>query len=285
MTMMSTLHRLVVTVFIALVVILSPCQAEAADRSWVKVLYTNEASPEMTKNVEGCLDTVADLLGQYHIYLSQPITVIVTSNSESYITVLMSYGYSRQGAEQTEKNTAAVSLNNLPVIIVKGTASLKEKKQEIYRVLPHEIFHQVQRQWAKLRTVTWMVEGAPELFRMKASEQAGLVPTAVHLAVEQNRIKQAKVLPSAHQIGHKDYTVFSGLAAKGYPVYSMSTVMMAKLVEAAGFDKVVYFYQQLHYGVDPENAFLSVFRVPMRYFLDDMDRYFEELYKNKRGVQ
>ena len=279
MTMMSTLHRLVLTGVIALAVIFSPCQAEAAERSWVKVRYTDEASSVMAKNVEDCLDTVADLLGQYHIYLSQPITVIVTGDSAGYINVLRSYGYTPEAAERADKNTAAVSLNNLPVIIVKGTASLKEKKQEVYRVLPHEIFHQVQRQWAKLRTVTWMVEGAPELFRMKASEQAGLVPTAVYLAVEQNRIKQAKVLPSAHQIGHKDYTVFSSLSAKGYPVYSMSTVMMAKLVEAAGFDKVVYFYQQLHYGVDPDKAFLSVFRVPMRYFLDDMDRYFEEIYK------
>ena len=280
MTMMRTVSRLVITVFMAMAIFFSPCQTVAAERSWVKVLYTNEASPEMTRNVEDCLDTVADLLGQYHIYLPQPISVIVTADSANYITVLMSYGYTQEAAERTDKNSAAVSLSQYPIIVLKGTTALKEKKQEMYRVLPHEIFHQVQRQWAKLRTVTWMVEGAPELFRMKASEQAGMAPMAVYLAVEQNRIKQAKILPSAHQIGHQDYTVFSNLAAKGYPVYSMSTVMMAKLAEAAGFDKVVYFYQQLHYGVDPDKAFLSVFRVPMGYFLDDMDRYFGEIHKN-----
>ena len=56
--------------------------------------------------------------------------------------------------------------------------------------------------------------------------------------------------------------------------------MLAKLVEGADFDKVVYFYQQLHYGVDPDEAFLSVFRVPMQWFLKDMDNYFSELRKN-----
>ena len=277
--MNSRISRFVAALILGLFISLSCLQADAAERSWVKVRSGDEIPLAMSKNLDDCLDTVADLLTQYHIYLSQPITIIVTADADSYSKVLMSYGYSRQAAEQTAKNSAAVSLNNSPIIILKGTRTLTDNKQEIFRVVPHEIFHQVQRQWGKLRTVTWMVEGAPELFRMKASEQAGLAPAAVYLAVEQSRVKQAKALPSAREIGNRDYQIFSSLSAKGYPVYSMSTLMMAKLVDQAGFDKVVYFYQQLHYGVDPDKAFISVFRVPMIYFLDEMDRYFEELHK------
>lgn len=253
--------------------------AGAADRNWVKIQYRAEIPPPMVDNLEACLDTVADLLSEYRIYLSQPVTVVVTGDADGYIRALVSYGYSLPDAERTSKNTAAVSLGSRPVIVLQGTESLLRNKQEVYRVLPHEIFHQVQSQYGKLRTVTWMIEGAPELFRMKASERAGLAPAAVYLAFEQRRVRQAKIIPSAREIGSQDYQVFSGLAAKGYPVYPMSTLMLAKLTEDAGFDKVVYFYQQLHYGVSPDKAFLSVFRVPMQWFLGDMDRYFADLRK------
>ena len=277
--MRGCLSRLLAVWIIGLCLALYCLPAAAAERSWVRVQYGADIPPAMTKNLEDCLDTVADLLSQYRIYLSQSLTIVVTADSAGYIQTLMSYGYSRANAEQTDKNTAAVSLNAHPVIIIKGTKALRENRQEIYRVVPHEIFHQVQRQWGKLHTVTWMVEGAPELFRMKASEQAGLAPTKVYLAVEAGRVKHAKALPSAQEIGTTNYLTFSGLAGQGYPVYPMSTLMLAKLVEGVGFDKVVYFYQQLHYGVDPDKAFLSVFRVPMQWFLTDMDRYFGELRK------
>jgi len=55
--------------------------------------------------------------------------------------------------------------------------------------------------------------------------------------------------------------------------------MLSKLIEDVGFEKIVYFYQLLHYGKDPERAFESVFRVPMQWFLGDMDHYFTELRK------
>jgi len=54
-------------------------------------------------------------------------------------------------------------------------------------------------------------------------------------------------------------------------------VMLHKLVEDAGFDKVVYFYQQLHHGADPDKAFVATFRVPMGWFISEMDKYFATL--------
>lgn len=251
--------------------------AAAAERSWVKVVYQPEVPAATRDNIEAALDTVADLLGEYRVYLTQTVTINISADSDGYVRTLMGYGYTRDAAEEKAKHTAGISLNQWPIIILKGSPALIRDRNEVYRVLPHELFHQVQRQWGRLDTVNWMVEAAPELFRIKASEKAGLVPAAVLLAVEQQRIRRASAIPSARQLASKDYSVFSGLAAKGYPVYPMATLMLAKLTDDAGFDKVVYFYQLLHHGADPEKAFLSVFRVPMGMFLSDMDNYFASL--------
>ncbi|MDR7865862.1 MAG: hypothetical protein RIN56_03535 [Sporomusaceae bacterium] len=274
-----TLHlrRPFLALLTALLILAVAAPAFAAERSWVKVAYDSSAPQQLRDNVEASLDTVADLLAEYRIYLTRPITVIVSADHEDYVRILVSNGYTREKAEQTAKQSAGVSLGQRPVIILKGSDALKRDRQEVYRVLPHEIFHQVQSQWGKLGTVNWMVEAAPELFRMKASEKAGFAPAGVFLAMEQLRVKHAKVIPSAAELASKNYAVFSGLSGKGYPVYAMSTLMLNKLVADAGFDKVVYFYQQLHHGADPDKAFLNTFRVPMGWFTRDMDAYFSSL--------
>jgi hypothetical protein len=271
------LRRVLPALLAAICILAAAPVAAAADRSWVKVAYEAGASQELRANVEASLDTVADLLGEYRIYLTQPITVLVSADHEGYVRMLMGYGYTRDKAEQTARQSAGVSLNARPVIILKGSDALKRDRQEVYRVLPHEIFHQVQRQWGRLSTVNWMVEAAPELFRIKASERAGFAPAGVYLGMEILRVKHAKAIPGAAELASKDYAVFSALAGKGYPVYAMSTLMLSKLVDDAGFDKVVYFYQQLHHGADPDKAFLSTFRVPMGWFTKDMDAYFTSL--------
>ena len=251
--------------------------AYAAERSWVKVVCQPDVPAATRDNIEAALDTVADLFADYRIYLPQAVTVVVSDGPEGYVRAIMNYGYTREAAEEKAKHTAGISLNQRPVIIIKGSPALMRDRQEVYRVLPHELFHQAQRQWGRLGTVNWMVEAAPELFRIKASERAGFAPAAVLLAFEQMKIRRASAIPSAHQLASKDYSAFSGLAAKGFPVYPMATLMLAKLADDAGFDKVVYFYQLLHYGSDPDKAFLSVFRVPMAMFLTDMDTYFASL--------
>ena len=271
------LRRPILALLTAILILVAAVPALAAERSWVTVIYDPSAPQQLRDNVEASLDTVADLLADYRIYLTRPITVIVSADHEGYVRALMSYGYTREKAEQTAKQSAGVSLGQRPVILLKGSDALKRDRQEVYRVLPHELFHQVQSQWGKLGTVNWMVEAAPELFRIKASEKAGFAPAGVFLAMEQLRVKHAKVIPSAAELASKNYAAFSSLAGKGYPVYAMSTLMLNKLVEDAGFDKVVYFYQQLHHGADPDKAFLNTFRVPMGWFTRDMDAYFASL--------
>ena len=275
---MSALHfrRFFLLAFIA-TCNLFPAHGQAASHSWIQLTYHAQVPQQTREHAERCLDIVAELLTEYEIYLPQPISLIVTADTEGYIQTLMSYGYSRADAEIKAANSAGVSLNQRPVILIKGTEALFQNQQEIFRVLPHEIFHQVQRQWGRLDTVTWLVEGAPELFRIKALSRAGFGPEALFLILEEQKIRHGKMLPSALQLGSKDYHVFSQLAAQKYPVYAMSTLMLNKLVEDVGFEKLVYFYQLLHHGVSPEKAFQSVFRVPMGWFLKDMDIYFQQL--------
>ncbi len=268
---------LAATVAIVLLLAVFAAPAAAAERSWVKVVCQPDVPAATRDNIEAALDTVADLFAEYRVYLTQPVTVVVSADPEGYVRALMSYGYTREAAEAKATHTAGVSLNQRPVIILKGSPAMMRDRQEVFRVLPHELFHQAQRQWGRLDTVNWMVEAAPELFRIKASEKAGFAPAAVYLTLEQMKIRRASAIPSAHQLASKDYSVFSGLAAKGFPVYPMATLMLAKLVDDAGFDKVIYFYQLLHYGNDPDKAFLSVFRVPTAMFLSDMDKYFASL--------
>ena len=68
--MNSCISRFVVALILGLVISLFCLQADAAERSWVKVRSGDEIPPAMSKNLDDCLDTVADLLNQYHIYLS-----------------------------------------------------------------------------------------------------------------------------------------------------------------------------------------------------------------------
>jgi hypothetical protein len=275
--MSSRLSRTLLAV-LAAVCVLAAAETHAAERSWVKVVYGPGTPRELRANVEASLDTVADLLAEYRIYLTQPVTVVVSADSEGYVQALMKYGgYSRAQAEEKARHTAGISLGQRPVVILQGSDAFKRDRLEVYRVLPHELFHQVQRQWGRLDTINWMVEAAPELFRIKAAERAGLVPAAVNLAIEERRVRKAPAIPPAAQIASKNYAAFSALAAQGYPVYPMSTLMLHKLTEDVGFDKVVYFYQQLHHGTDPDRAFVATFRVPMGWFIRDMDAYFASL--------
>jgi hypothetical protein len=66
-----------------------------------------------------------------------------------------------------------------------------------------------------------------------------------------------------------------------YPIYAMSVVMAYRLIQDNGFENVVFFYQLLHSGSNPDNAFVAAFRVPMAWFLSDMNVYFDRLRSNQ----
>ena len=57
----------------------------------------------------------------------------------------------------------------------------------------------------------------------------------------------------------------------------MAVVMTYRLVGDNGFEKVLFFYQLLHNGSDPDKAFIIAFGVQMSDFLADMNDYFNKL--------
>ena len=64
---------------------------------------------------------------------------------------------------------------------------------------------------------------------------------------------------------------------KNYPVYDMAVLMADQLAQGNGFENIIFFYQMLHMGIDREKAFHAAFRVPMSWFLSDMNSYFTKL--------
>ena len=250
--------------------------------AWAELVYDADVPPKIRENIEKAVDTVADLLTKYNIVLRYNITVVVTANTESYIQARMFYGKeSRAKAEEGAKYSAGVSLGNKPIIIIKGSPQLNANPAEAFRVLPHEIFHQVQDQYGKTNTVNWLLEGTPEAFQFVARETAGFGKVNDYVRRAEQKIRQAPEIPDARQLADYNYQNYTSLIQKGYPVYQMSVVMAARLVQDNGFENVIFFYQLLHNGSDPDKAFVSAFRVPMAWFLSDMNAFFDQLRGNR----
>lgn len=266
--------------FTALLLIAAfPAQAFAA--TWAEVSYDREVPPRTRQNIEKAIDTVADLLTKHKIVLSYKISILVTADTESYIQALMLYNKEpRAKAEEHAKYSGGVSLGNKPFILVKGTPRLNTVPVESFRVLPHEIFHQVQGQYGKADTVNWLTEGAPEVFQCVAREAAGFGTVNDCLTQAQQRIRQAAAIPDARQLANYNYQTWTSLM-KRYPIYDMAVVMAARLVQDNGFENIIFFYQLLHNGTDRDKAFISAFRVPMAWFLSDMNTHFDQLRGNR----
>ncbi len=263
-----------------LLVALSSVHAFAA--AWADVVYDAEVPAKTRENVAKAIDTTADLLGKYKIVLPKDIKVVVTADLESYIQAYMFYSNAtRLQAEEYCKNTGGVSLRAKPVVIVRGTPLFMNSREEVYRTVPHEIFHQVQFQYGRVGTaVAWLTEGTPEMFRFIAQEAAGYGKVEDYLRRTENIIRKAPGLPDAREF--IDYKKFQALRnQQGYPVYEMSVLMTARLIQDNGFENVIFFYQLLHNGSAADKAFITAFRVPMSWFLTDMNAYFEKLRNGK----
>ena len=124
--------------------------------------------------------------------------------------------------------------------------------------------------------MNWLVEGTPEVFQFVARETAGLGKVEDNVRAAESVILRAQDIPDTRQLANCDYQTWEVLMQK-YPVYQMSVVMTYKLIQDNGFENVVFFYQMLHNGSSPDKAFVTAFRVPMRYFLGEMNDYFDKL--------
>jgi len=252
----------------------------AAERSWLRVQYDPDVPAQTHVHVEAAVDLVADMLTEYRLPLRNPITVLVTADQATYEKLLLQYGYSLEKARQTAQHTAGISLGNRPIILLKGMTALHTKREEVFRVLPHEVFHQVQSQFGRQTTASWIVEAAPELFQLIAREKAGLEESKISLAKTAMRVFAAKDIPSAQQLMTPNYADFSALARQGYPVYPMSLLMLHHLT-GTDFEAVLQYYRLLNQGMSADKAFVALFRRPQAFFAAEMDQYFAKLRENR----
>ena len=250
--------------------------AQAAERSWLRVQYDPDVSAQTRVHVEAAVDLVADMLTEFRLPLRNPITVLVTADAGTYEKSLLQYGISAEEARKKAQFTSGTSLGYRPIILLKGTTELQTKRDEVYRVLPHEVFHQVQYQFGRQPTATWMVEAAPELFQVIAREKAGLEKADSALAKTALWVFAAKSIPSTQQLMTPNYADFSALARQGYPVYQMSLLMLHYLT-GPDFEAVLQYYRLLNQGMSAERAFIALFRRPQAIFAAEMDQYFAKL--------
>ena len=250
--------------------------AQAAERSWLRIHYDPEVSAQTRSHVEAAADLIADMLTEYRLPLRWPVTVLVTADPATYEKTLLQYGFSPEKALQTAKHTAGVSLGNRPLILLKGSPALQNSRGEVYRVLPHEVFHQVQNQFGRQTTANWMLEAAPELFQILAREKVGLEEVAPALGKTALRVFVANSIPTAQQLMSYKYEEFATLARQGQPVYQMSLLMLFQLTKT-DFEPVIQYYRLLNGGMKPESAFVALFRRPQSMFAAEMDQYFAKL--------
>ncbi len=267
---------------ILLLLFASVCStAWSADRSWVSIHYDPEVSAQTKQNVEVALNVIADMLTGYKLPLKDKVTVVVTADKESYLKALVFYGYSVESARLTAETSAGVSLNNRAIILLKGSTALHSNPREVFRVLPHELFHQIQSQFGRTRSAPWMTEAAPELFRILAQDRAGFNTVDTLIDAEAQAIYTANSLPSVRQLMNTEYTAFIALSRQGFPVYQMSLIMLYYLTKEEKFEPVLQYYRLLNNGLQPAVAFEAIFRRPQFVFAEEMDKVFAELKRSK----
>ena len=250
------------------------CMAAA----WLDVTFDREVPEPTRANVGRVVDTTGELLSKYKVVLREPVQIIITADTESYIQAMMFYlKETRPVAEQKAAYSAGISSGSKPLIIVKGTPALNREPQEAFRVIPHEVFHQVQRQYGRTKTVNWLMEGAPEVFQLIARETAGFGRISDYLHQMEQKVRRAPAIPDAREIATDNYAAWSAMVQKEMPVYAMAVLMTDRLSQENGFENIIFFYQLLHMGTNRDKAFQTAFRVPMSWFLADMNTYFDKL--------
>ena len=269
--------KLRIILFITLL-LMAVFPVHSAAATWAELVYDADVPPKMRENIAKTVDAVANQLTKYNITLRDKIKVVVTADAERYIQAWMLYGKkSRAKAEEGAKGFAGASNSRKPVILIRGRPELNDDPEEAFHILPHEIFHQVQDQGYGKDLVPWLSEGSADLFTLEVLETVGYGKVNDFVSNAEDRIRQAPAIHDVRELANYNYQTYTSLAQKGYPVYEMSAVMAAHLVQDNGFENVILYYQLLHNGTAPDKAFLTAFRVPMARFLSDMNAYFDKL--------
>ncbi len=272
---------------LCLILVLSAAPAHTA--AWGQLAFDDALSAEAKEDYEKASGVIDALLAEYRITLKQPVTAVITANTENYIRALMQYGgMSRAEAENkaiNEVTSLGVSTGR-PVILVRWIPSRtiiapgqfrEVRNPEVAYTLAHELFHQVVQQYPRNLVPTWLNEGPAQMFRYVALERAQLKSVGASLQEDASAVRRAPALPDAHAVDTTDYAAWRALVAKGYPVYSMASVMTGQLTHQGGFRKVIDYYELLADGISPDQAFERAFGATRGEVLDGMNAYFASL--------
>ena len=286
----ETMNKRLTIIVAGFLLMFIPAFSTAWAGSWGKLVYDTEVSSQTKENFQKAIDAVDKLFTKYKIVLSNPITMVVAGNdAESYIRALMVYAHvNRAVAEEKMRSvTLGQSVVGLPIVIIRyypirqltpqGTSYQVYYPEEGFFVLPHEVFHQVENQYSRVRAVNWLQEGPADLFKFMALETAGIRRVTNSVQQSEQSIRRAAEIPDTRQLASYDYATWASLSRQKYPVYPMAALMTYRLVGDNGFEKVIFFHQLLHNGSDPDKAFITAFGVQMSDFLADMNDYFNKL--------
>lgn len=232
---------------------------------WYTVLVDKGDHPPkpVMDEVWKSIRVTGDLFARYKLILPEIVTIRVATTQESYARALTHYfNYPPAQAASMAKLSAGVSAHGRPLVVLNGHYS-----GGFSSTLPHEMFHQAQRQLATVNTPTWITEGSAELFEKLAMHQAGKGVYSQYIQGVRARLRQAGALPSVHQLVNDWAAMFQ--QGKGGVIYNMATLMVWYLADQQGFDGVVYYYQLIHQGTSPDEAFLAAFHVTPALFYQD----------------
>ena len=257
-------------------VLLLLCQPVGLAAEWYKVLVDkgNHPPQPVMDEVWRSIRVTGDLFARYKLILPEIVTIRVTTTQDSYAKALMHYlNASPAQAADYARLSAGISTHSQPLVILNGYCS-----QQFISTLPHEIFHQAQRQLATVNTPKWITEGSAELFERMALHQAGRGVYSQYIRGVMNRLRQAGPLPSVRQVVSDWDAMFQ--QGKGGVIYNMATLMVWYLADQQGFEGVVYYYQLIHQGVSQDEAFLTAFHVTPALFYQDFEANLPRLLQN-----
>jgi len=266
------IKRLVSTIFF-FIFLLSALPNGVANAEIFQLIIRPGVTQNEIDNIKLALNTTNEMIKDYGFVLNERINVILTKDKEDYKNALIEYfHYSESLAEKDAAISSGESSTKAPIIIIKGSERLNKYKAEAFRVLPHEVFHQVQRQYGKQQNVPiWFEEGTPEAFRYIAMVKAGITSKEIAFQDPLARLniyvkKTHNPLPDPETLN--DYT-WRDCMAKGIPVYQLATLMVLHLT-GDDFSRIQQMYKLMHNNISWEKAFLIVFNVTPKMFYKDV---------------
>lgn len=254
-----------------------------AGASQIAVVAYQNVSPQKLKNVAAAVKITEALLGETNFALAEPVQVVVTENEADYAGAIGYYaGLSPEKAAEKARLSMGISLPQKPVIILQGTPRLEKYPVTAYIMLPHEIFHQIQKHdgITARNTRAWFYEGCAEAFRYLALERAGFYQKGDSLKDTFNRLainymyNKKKELPPLGSLATYDSWEAS-LKAESQSdsplttVYPFAALAVLRLSDG-DFAKIATAHRLLREG----KGFDEIFR---KFFGGSVDRFEEDL--------